>query len=202
MKRLIIFFGTVLVAATPAFALEVAGVPFVATTDVAVMAGSTNAATGFKNPFLMQYQVSGTLAYRFYGPLFAGVSPGLTFINQHSAADTTGSGNNFAGHRFFLNPTVGADVTDQIRVMGDLVLIGNLSLKAKNANNQSSSYASPLGFRLRALHVLPWFDQRFSAGAQFEWMSFSKMNRENTSALELTTKQKYWGAGLVFQASF
>ena len=202
MKIQILILAGVLAMSGTAHALDLAGVPLIVSGDLSAGYSSTSVATGYKAPTILMYGVGATVAYKFYGPLFAGVSPGFQYGAQLSETGATGSGSNYRGSRFYLNTTVGADVTENIRVSADFEFLGNWSLYAKNAAGQSTSFAGPLGAKIKATHKLPWLDGRLSGGLQGEYLTFSKMNREGTTALDLTTKQKLWSAGLIVQANF
>ncbi|HLE00563.1 MAG TPA: hypothetical protein VJB59_09905 [Bdellovibrionota bacterium] len=191
-----------LLTAQQAHALDVLGVPLVLHANLSAMAGSTNVGDDFKSPMLVQWSGSGTAAYKFYSIFMGGLAAGFTQISQYSDSLMTGSGSLYRGTRFFLNPTIGADINENIRIFAELEVLGNWQLYAKNASGQSTSFAHPLGAKIQGLYRLPWMNGRFYGGVQMELLTFGTMNREGTTSRDLTERQKLWGAGLVLGAAF
>lgn len=198
MKKHILILAGVIALSGTANAAELFGQQFYVSGTGSIGYATPSVLEGKSHPFMLKYEAAASGLWKAYSVFMVGASVGFQAFNQYS--DTTASGGNYRSTRFFLGlPSIGVQL-DKFLVVADMEWIGNLVMYKDNPLG-SNSFASPLGFKLRALHQLPWLDGRLHGGISGEYLSLGSQKNAGVST-SLTTRQKMYSVGLAIEYGF
>jgi hypothetical protein len=195
-----------LLAAPLAQAFEIKGVPIYATINTSAGYSTSSVSDLYSHPFLLQFGLGGTAAYSLQDRWLFGLSTHFSFINQYSDETVTGSGANYAGHRWtIVTPTLGYR-TNGFTFLIDPEFLGAYSLKVQSIRGSDISFKSPLGAKVRAMYgignlINPALSH-LNGGLMFEYVRFNTLSDSKTGDTSLTNSQKLWQLGLAVEYEF